>query len=43
VIHYDYRGAHIRVHGIRQDSPPKMMHIDYEIEVDSGENDRNGQ
>jgi len=40
MIHFDYRGVHIRVHGIRQDSPPKMMRIDYEIEVDSDENDR---
>ena len=40
MIHFDYRRVHIRVHGIRQDSPPKMMRIDYEIEVDSDENDR---
>ncbi len=40
MIHFDYRGVNIRVHGIRQDSPPKMMRIDYEIKVDSDENDR---
>ena len=40
MIHFDYRGVAIRVHGIRQDSPPKMVGIEYEIEVDSEENDR---
>lgn len=40
MIHFDCRGVAIRVHGVRQDSPPKMAGIKYEIEVDSGENDR---
>ena len=30
----------VRVHGVRQDSPPKMRTINYEIVVDSDENDR---
>ena len=40
MIHFDYRGVMIKVHGVRQDSPPKMLRIDYTIEVDSDENDR---
>lgn len=40
MIHFDFRDVAIRVHGVRQDSPPKMMRIEYEITVDSDENDR---
>ena len=40
MIHFDYRGVTVRVHGVRQDSPPKMLRIDYIIEVDTDENDR---
>ncbi|TCK17982.1 putative OsmC-like protein [Thiogranum longum] len=40
MIHFDYRGVTVKVHGVRQDSPPKMMRIEYEITVDSDENDR---
>lgn len=40
MIQFDYRGVTVRVHGVRQDSPPKMSRIDYEIIVDSDENDR---
>lgn len=40
MIQFDYRGVIVRVHGLRQDSPPKMKSINYEIVVDSDENDR---
>ena len=40
MIHFDHRGITVRVHGVRQDSPPKMLRIDYIIEVDTDENDR---
>ena len=30
----------IRVHGVRQDVPPRMERIDYEIVVDTDEPDR---
>jgi len=40
MIHFDYHGVTVKVHGIRQDSPPKMVSIDYEILVDSDEDER---
>jgi len=40
MIHFDYTGVTVRVHGVRQDSPPKMANINYEIIVDSDENER---
>jgi len=40
MIHFDYSGVTVKVHGVRQDSPPKMVNITYEIIVDSDENQR---
>jgi len=40
VIHFDYRGVSVRVHGVRQDAPPKMLRIDYVILVDTDEDER---
>lgn len=38
MIHFEYQGVTVKVHGVRQDAPPKMVRIDYEILVDSDEN-----
>jgi hypothetical protein len=38
--HGSLRGVEVRLHGVRQDSPPKMISIDYEIIVDTDEDDR---
>ena len=40
MIHFEYRSVNIKVHGTRQDSPPKMASIHYEINVDSDENEK---
>jgi len=40
MTHFAYLGVTVRVHGVRQDSPPKMVSINYEIIIDSDENDR---
>ena len=40
LLEFDLRGIEIALHGIRQDSPPKMVRIDYEIVVDTGETDQ---
>lgn len=40
MIQFTYRGVTVNVHGVRQDSPPKMLRIEYTIEVDTDENDR---
>lgn len=40
MIHFRFRGVIIRLHGIRQDTPPLMKEIRYEIVVDTDEDDR---
>lgn len=40
MLEFDLRGVELKLHGVRQDSPPKMVSIDYEIIVDSDEDDR---
>lgn len=40
MLKFSLRGVQIRVHGVRQDVPPRMERIDYEIVVDTGEPDR---
>lgn len=39
ILKFQLRGVEISLHGIRQDSPPKMISIDYEIAVDTDETD----
>ncbi len=40
IIGFDYRAVTVKVHGLRQDKPPKMVSIDYEIVVDTDEEER---
>jgi uncharacterized OsmC-like protein len=40
MLKFDLRGVEVKLHGVRQDSPPKMVTIDYEIIVDTDESDR---
>lgn len=40
MLEFDLRGVEVKLHGVRQDSPPKMVSIDYEIIVDTDEDDR---
>ncbi|MDZ7684802.1 MAG: OsmC family protein [Gammaproteobacteria bacterium] len=39
ILKFELRGVEVRLHGVRQDVPPKMESIDYEILVDTDEND----
>lgn len=39
MLKFAWRGAHVRVHGVRQDAPPRMLRIDYELVVDTDESD----
>lgn len=39
MLKFDLRGIEVSLHGVRQDSPPKMVRIDYEITVDTDESD----
>lgn len=40
INHFEYRGVKIRVHGICQDAPPRIVRINYEVTVDTDEDDR---
>jgi uncharacterized OsmC-like protein len=40
MIKFELYGIEVRLHGIRQDAPPKMIRIDYEIIVDTPETDQ---
>ena len=37
ILEFDLRGVEINLHGIRQDAPPKMVAVNYEIIVDTDE------
>jgi uncharacterized OsmC-like protein len=40
MLKFQHRGVEVKLHGVRQDSPPKMISIDYELIVDTDEDDR---
>lgn len=40
MLKFKLRGVEVRLHGVRQDSPPKMISVDYELIVDTDEDDR---
>jgi uncharacterized OsmC-like protein len=40
MLGFDLRGVEVALHGIRQDSPPKMVSITYELVVDTDETDQ---
>jgi uncharacterized OsmC-like protein len=39
ILKFELRGVEVRLHGVRQDVPPKMESIDYEILMDTDESD----
>jgi uncharacterized OsmC-like protein len=39
MLNFSLRSASVRVHGVRQDVPPQLVTIDYELLVDSDESD----
>jgi uncharacterized OsmC-like protein len=40
INHFKFRGVEVRLHGVRQDSPPFMSSITYELIIDTDEDDR---
>lgn len=40
ILKFQLRGVEVKVHGVRRDVPPGMESIDYEIVVDSDEDER---
>lgn len=39
MLKFNHRGVEVKLHGVRQDSPPMMVSIDYELIVDTDEDD----
>lgn len=40
LLGFDLTGAEVRLHGQRQDAPPKMVSVTYEVIVDTDESDQ---
>ena len=40
LLKFQLRGVEVKLHGVRQDSPPKMIAINYELIIDTEEDDR---
>lgn len=40
MLKFHLRGVEVKLYGVRQDSPPKMISVDYELIVDTDEDDR---
>lgn len=40
MLNFQLRGVEVKLHGVRQDNPPKMVSVDYELIVDTDEDDR---
>lgn len=40
ILKFELRGVEVHVHGVRQDVPPRLESISYEITVDTDEPDR---
>ena len=40
MLDFSLRGVELSLHAVRQDAPPKIISIDYEIVVDTDEDDR---
>ena len=40
LLKFQVRGVEVKLHGVRQDSPPKMVSINYELIIDTEEDDR---
>ncbi len=40
ILKFQLNGVEVRVHGVRQDVPPRLESIDYEILVDSDESEQ---
>ena len=40
LLDFELRGVELAVHAVRQEAPPKIISIDYELVVDTDEDDR---
>lgn len=40
MLHFDLRGVEVRLHAVRQDTPPRIVSVRYELIVDTDESDQ---
>ncbi len=40
LLHFELTGVAVKLHAVRQDSPPKIISIDYVLTVETGESDQ---
>ena len=40
MLHFAFRGASVEIHGVRDESPPRMISIEYVLTVDTSESDQ---
>ena len=40
ILRFELRGVEIKLHALRQDSPPKIASVEYELAVDTDESER---
>jgi len=40
MIRFELRGVEVKLHAVRQDAPPKIISVDYELIVDTDETDQ---
>lgn len=40
LLHFRLRGVEVRLHAVRQDNPPKITRVEYDLIVDTDEEDR---
>jgi len=40
MLRFEFRSASVKLHAVRQDAPPRLISIDYELTVDTDETDR---
>lgn len=40
ILHFDLRGVEVLLHAVRQDAPPKIVSVRYELIVDTDESDQ---
>lgn len=40
MLHFEFNGASVELHGVREDSPPRMISIDYVLTVDTRESNQ---
>jgi uncharacterized OsmC-like protein len=40
MIRFELRGVEVKLHAVRQDAPPKIISVDYELIVDTDESDQ---